>query len=153
MEMYRGLLILILAVGLISRTFATPEAAEVNLDYVAKKALARAQQPFRSPRADLPKILKDLNYDQYREIRFRPEKALWSEDDLPFRIGFFHPGYIYQEPIHVNEFTATYTQPIPFVQDFFNYGNLKIQNQIPRNTGYAGFRIFYPLNKTNEWTN
>jgi periplasmic glucans biosynthesis protein len=148
--MYRGLLILILGVGLISKAFAAPEAAEVNLDYVAQKALARAQQPFRSPRADLPKILKDLNYDQYREIRFRPEKALWSEDDLPFRIGFFHPGYLYQEPVHVNEFTATYTQPIPFVQDFFNYGNLKIQNQIPRNTGYAGFRIFYPLNKTNE---
>ena len=148
--MYRGLLILILAIGLVSKTFAAPEAAVVNLDYVAKKALARAQQPFRSPRADLPKVLKDLNYDQYREIRFRPDKALWTEDDLPFRIGFFHPGYLYQEPVHVNEFTATYTQPIPFVQDFFNYGNLKIQNQIPRNTGYAGFRIFYPLNKTNE---
>src|SRR6201999_3582816 len=85
-----------------------------------------------------------------REIRFNPGKALWNEEDLPFRIGFFHPGYLYQEPIHVNEFTATYTQPIPFVQDFFNYGNLKIQNDIPHNTGYAGFRIFYPLNKTNQ---
>ena len=27
---------------------------------------------------------------------------------------------------------------------------LKIQNQIPANTGYAGFRILYPLNKTNQ---
>src|SRR5215472_6810856 len=128
--MYRGCLIVIFVITLAGKTFAAPEAVAVNLDYVAKRAFERAQQPFRSPRADLPKVLKDLNYDQYREIRFRPEKALWSEDELPFRIGFFHPGYIYQEPIRVNEFTATYTQPIPFVQDFFNYDNLKIQNEI-----------------------
>lgn len=138
-------------VALAFSTLAAPEAIEVNLDYVAKLALQRAQQPFRSPRADLPAVLKNLNYDQYREIRFRSGKALWTEDNLPFRIDFFHPGYIYQEPVHANEFTSTYSQPIPYNQDFFDYGDLKIKDQIPRNTGYAGFRIFYPLNKTNQF--
>jgi glucans biosynthesis protein len=137
--------------ALACRTLAAPEAVEVNLNYVAGLALQRAQQPFHSPRADLPTILKNLNYDQYREIRFRPGKALWLEDNLPFHLDFFHPGYIYQEPIHVNEFTSTYTQPIPYDQEFFDYGNLNIKDQIPRNTGYAGFRIFYPLNKTNQF--
>jgi hypothetical protein len=32
---------------------AASESAEVNLDYVAKRALERAQKPFRSPRATL----------------------------------------------------------------------------------------------------
>ncbi len=75
---------------------------------------------------------------------------MWTEDDLPFRIEFFHPGYLYQEPVHANEFTATHTQPIRFVQDFFDYGKLDIANQIPSKTGYAGFRILYPLNQTNQ---
>ena len=124
----------------------------MNLDYVAQKALERAKQPFRSPRADLPKVLQQdsLDYDKYRDIRFRRDKALWSAENLPFRIEFFHPGYLYQEPVHVNEFTLTHVQPIRFVQDFFDYGNLRIQNQIPANTGYAGFRILYPLNQTNQ---
>jgi glucans biosynthesis protein len=150
--MCRGWFILIFAIALAFRTLGAPEAVEVNLDYVAKLALQRAQQPFHSPRGNLPAVLSqtNLNYDKYREIRFRPGKALWAEDDLPFRVDFFHPGYIYQEPVHINEFTATYTQPIPFNQDFFDYGNLNIKNQIPRNTGYAGFRIRYPLNKTNQ---
>jgi glucans biosynthesis protein len=128
------------------------ESAEVNLDYVAQRALERAQKPFHSPRADLPKVLRqdNLDYDKYRDIRFRREKALWTADDLPFRIEFFHPGYLYQEPVHMNEFTLTHVQPIRFVQDFFDYGNLKIQNQIPANTGYAGFRVLYPLNNTNQ---
>jgi glucans biosynthesis protein len=131
---------------------AASESAEVNLDYVAKRALERAQKTFHSPRADLPKVLRqdNLDYDKYREIRFRRDRALWSADDLPFRIEFFHPGYLYQEPVHVYEFTLTHVQPIRFVQDFFDYGDLKIQNQIPVNTGYAGFRVLYPLNQTNQ---
>jgi glucans biosynthesis protein len=131
---------------------AASESAEVNLDYVAQRALERAQTPFHSPRADLPKVLRqdNLDYDKYREIRFRRDRALWSADDLPFRIEFFHPGYLYQEPVHVNEFTLTHTQPIRFVQDFFDYGKLNIANQIPTKTGYAGFRVLYPLNQPGQ---
>src|SRR5580658_8453164 len=149
--MGRGCLITIITTALAFRMFAAPEAVEVNLEYVSKLALERAQQPFHSPRASLPEVLKNLNYDQYREIRFRAGKALWEADDLPFHIDFFHPRYIYQEPVHVNEFTSTYSQPILYNQDFFDYGDLKIKGQIPRQTGYAGFRIFYPLNKTNRF--
>jgi periplasmic glucans biosynthesis protein len=145
-------LFLIIEIVLTARISIGAESAEVNLDYVAQRALERAQKPFHSPRADLPKVLRqdNLDYDKYREIRFRRDKALWTEDDLPFRIEFFHPGYIYQEPIHAYEFTATHVQPIRFVQDFFDYGKLDIANQIPTKTGYAGFRILYPLNRTNQ---
>jgi glucans biosynthesis protein len=145
---------LILTIGLALAGWSAigEESAVVNLDYVAQRALERAQKPFHSPRADLPKVLQqdNLNYDKYREIRFRRDKALWTEDDLSFRIEFFHPGYIYHEPVHIYEFTATHVQPIRFVQDFFDYGNLDIANEIPLKTGYAGFRVLYPLNKTNQ---
>jgi len=130
------------------------ESAEVNLDYVAHRAYERALKPFHSPRVDLPKVLQqdNLDYDKYREIRFRRDRALWAADNLPFRIEFFHPGYLYQEPVHVNEFTLTHTQPIRFMQDFFDYGKLTdLANQIPTKTGYAGFRILYALNQTNQF--
>jgi glucans biosynthesis protein len=138
--------LLVVSVGVAS------ESAEVNLDYVAKRALERAKHPFQSPRADLPKVLQqdNLDYDKYREIRFRRDRALWASDNLPFRIEFFHPGYLYQEPVHVNEFTLTHVQPIRFVQDFFDYGHLDIANKIPSKTGYAGFRLLYALNETNQ---
>ena len=124
------------------------EKAEVTLDYVAKKAEQRARKPFHSPRADLPAVLRadKLDYDKYREIEFRHERALWTADKLPFRVEFFHPGYLYEEPVHINEFTLTASQPVRFVQDFFNYRNLRIEKQIPANTGYAGFRLLYPVN-------
>ena len=45
---------------------------------MAKKAEARARKPFHSPRADLPAFLSQLTYDQYRQIAFRDDHALWT---------------------------------------------------------------------------
>jgi glucans biosynthesis protein len=133
--------------------FARLESADVSLDYVAKRAEQRAHKPFHSPRADLPDILRadKLDYDKYREIEFRHEKALWAAEQLPFRVEFFHPGYLYEEPVHINEFTITHVQSIRFVQEFFNYRALHIQKQIPVDTGYAGFRLLYELNEPGKW--
>lgn len=132
---------------------AAYEYADVTLDYVAAKAEQRAQKPFHSPRIDFPDFLKadKLDYDKYREIEFRHEDALWATERVPFRIEFFHPGYLYQEPIHLYEFTQTSVQPIRFVQDWFNYRALHLPKQIPADTGYAGFRILNQLNESNKW--
>ena len=145
--------ILVLAGLLPGRTWARLESVEVTLDYIAKKAEQRAQKPFHSPRADMPDVLKadKLDYDKYREIEFRHEKALWAADNLPFRVEFFHPGYLYEEPVHIYEFTLTAVQPVRFVQDFFNYRSLRIQKQIPANTGYAGLRLLCELNEPGKW--
>ncbi len=129
------------------------ETAEVNLDYVAQRALDRARTPFRSPHVELPSVLRPdfLDYDKYRQIEFRHDRALWAAAGLPFRTEFFHPGYIYHEPVRVNEFTASHTQPIRFVQDFFNYHSLNIGKQIPADMGYAGFRVLNKLNAPDRW--
>lgn len=144
---------LMLALAVCSSAAARQEAVQVTLDYVAKKAEERARKPFRSPRADLPAVLRqeNLDYDKYREIEFRHDQALWAVDDLPFRAEFFHPGYLYPEPVRINEFTLTHLQPIRFTPDFFNYRSLKIQKQIPADTGYAGFRILNQLNGPGKW--
>ena len=63
----------------------------------------------------------------------------------------FHPGYLYQEePVHINEFSYNYVQPVRFVQDFFDYGKTHLKNQIPANTGYAGFRVLCHLNQPDK---
>ncbi|HEX5400574.1 MAG TPA: glucan biosynthesis protein G [Verrucomicrobiae bacterium] len=146
-------LVLAVVAGLAYEISFGAESAEVNLDYVAQRALERARRPFHSPREDLPAVLRqdNLDYDKYREIEFRHDKALWRAEGLPFRVEFFHPGYLYQEPVHINEFTATHTQPIRFSTEFFNYRALHIQSQIPANTGYAGFRLLYQLNAPGKW--
>jgi glucans biosynthesis protein len=150
--MWRLVFLVFLAVALPGGSFAQ-QSADVSLDYIAQKAEQRARKPFHSPRADLPDFLRadKLDYDKYREIEFRHEKALWASEGLPYRVEFFHPGYLYEEPVHIYEFTLTHVQPVRFVQDFFNYRNLHIEKQIPVDTGYAGFRLLNQLNSPDKW--
>jgi len=149
----QGCLLLTFGLAFTATVCSGAESAVVDLDYVAQRALERAQKPFHDPGIDLPRVLQqdNLDYDKYREIEFRHDKALWLAEELPFRVEFFHPGYLYNKPVHINEFTPTYTQPIRFVQDFFNYRALRIQNEIPANTGYAGFKLLCQLNESNKW--
>ena len=132
-------------------TVSAVEKLDVTLDYVAGLAAERAGAPFKSPRGELPPELSEqnLNYDRYREIRFNRDQALWKRDNLPFWAEFFHPGYIYQEPVHMNEFSAEgYAQAIRFAPAFFDYGNQgDLRSKIPAETGYAGFKLLYPVNK------
>lgn len=132
---------------------AALEPSRVTLDYIVDKAYERATRPFHSPRADLPSVLRadELDYDKYRRIQFRHDQALWAEEGLPFRVEFFHPGYLYAEPVRINEFTEHYTQPVRFARDFFDYADLDIADKIPARTGYAGFKILYELNAPGRW--
>ncbi|MEN9535894.1 MAG: hypothetical protein RIR37_1167, partial [Verrucomicrobiota bacterium] len=91
--------------------------------------------------------MNNLTYDQYRDIRFNPNQALWASDNLPFRAMFFHPGYLYREPVTLNEFTSSHQQRIRLAEAFFNYGPLiQKHGELPADGGFAGFRLHTTLN-------
>ncbi|MEZ5276732.1 MAG: glucan biosynthesis protein G [Opitutaceae bacterium] len=131
-------------------TVSSSEALDrvrVDLDFVRKQAEERAQKPFKERRDRLPSWLKDLDYSQYQDIRFLPQQALWIDEGLPFQVQFFHPGGIFQDPVQISEFSDAFAQEIPFVSDFFSYGSRIEVGRLPRNLGYAGFRLHHPLNR------
>ncbi len=77
--------------------------------------------------------------------------VLVGQGPCPFRVEFFHPGYQYDEPVKLYEFTLTAMQPIPFNEEWFNYRGLHIEKRIPPKTGYAGFKVLYQLNSEDKW--
>jgi glucans biosynthesis protein len=65
------------------------DAKRFSFADVRQRAAALARQPVDDARDMLPQALRKLTYDQYRDIRFRPEKALWRNEDLLFQVQFF----------------------------------------------------------------
>ncbi|MES2477400.1 MAG: glucan biosynthesis protein [Verrucomicrobiota bacterium] len=127
----------------------TWEREDVGFDSIQSRARDLANKPYVPPNRDaLPEWMNNLTYDQYRDIRFNPNQALWAADKLPFRAMFFHPGYLFREPVVLNEFTSSHQQQIRLAEAFFNYGPL-ISNHgdLPPDAGFAGFRLHAPLNK------
>src|SRR3954462_11178573 len=66
---------------------------------VVALAKAEAGTAYRPPAQTAPPELAQLSYDQLRDIRFRPDHALWRADRLPFELAFFHLGKYQTEPV------------------------------------------------------
>src|SRR5919112_1674691 len=95
--------------------------AAFDFDDVAEQAQIQARQPHRSSGRKAPAQLQALTYDQYRDIRFRPERALWRAEKLPFEVMFFHLGKFQKESVRIDEVTQ-------------------------QGARHIGYRAHYPLN-------
>jgi glucans biosynthesis protein len=88
---------------------------------VRELARALAAKPFVPPDEKLPDALKNLNYDQYRSIRFAPEKALWHDEKLPFEVQFFHRGFFYKNRVDIFQVANRSVTPISYRRADFSY--------------------------------
>ena len=124
-------------------------AAAFGFDQVVDRAKTMSSQPYQKP-DPLPNDLRDLSFEQYREIRFKPDHAWWRGANLQYELEFFHPGRYFAEPVKINEIIGDTIKPIPFDPSAFDYGSNKLDpSKWGQNVGFAGFRVHYPINKPN----
>ena len=129
-------------------------AAVFGFENVANIARKRAAQPWKAigdkPGSNLPAELRDITYDQHRDIRFKPDQALWRHPSaapgLPFEAMFFHLGLYQTEPVLINEITPEGVKHIAYDRSRFDYGQNTFNPDSWGDLGYAGFRVHYPLN-------
>jgi glucans biosynthesis protein len=95
----------------------------------------------------LPPALTDLDYDQYRAIRFRPESALWR-DVARFELQLFHPGFVHRDTVRLHVVQDGEIVRVPFDPTVFRYDGpaASVAGTNAPELGHAGFRIHYPLN-------
>lgn len=127
-------------------TLLAPGVEAFGLDDVAARAATLAAAPYRKPSAGLPATIQGLDYDQYRDIRFRPERALWRNSKGRFEIMFFHRGSFFEQPVTIREVSAAGEREIAFDPEAFDYGKNTIDRGDLRGLGFAGFRVHFPVN-------
>ncbi len=113
---------------------------------VVRRAEQLAKADYKSPNSNLPKELQNLSYDQYQNIRYKPEEAYWRSAKLPFELQFFHEGWHFDSPVRINEITEQGIHEIKFDPEAFDYGKNKLDVNQLRGLGFAGFRVHYALN-------
>lgn len=119
-----------------------------TFENVVGEAKDLSEKPFRSPKGEIPDPLMNIKYDQWRDIRFRPDKALWREEKLPFTAQFFHPGLYYDRTVGIYIVNPKgEARPFPFSKALFDYKSAEVKALVPENLGFAGFRLHYPINK------
>lgn len=130
--------------GLWNTAGLTASAPRTSFEDVIKKAHTLSTEPFKTQDNNLPEVLKKIGYDEWRDLRFNSAKSLWANE--PFSVQFFHPGFIFQEPIIINYIDKRSTTRIPFSPDLFDYTQTDYKEILLDDIGFAGFRIHYPIN-------
>lgn len=147
----------LLPIALASLALLAPEAQAqkpkrpgFDFDAVAKRAEKLARQPFKDPHGvEVPDWLLQISYDQWRDIRFKPEESLWRGKGSNFEVQFFHPGLYYDRVVRIHEVDAKGVHAFEMSPNQFDYGANEFASRVPQDLGFAGFRVHYPIKTPN----
>ena len=131
-------------------TVAAPAPTPFGYQDVVKRAHDLAAAPFDSSIPPLPDGLANIDFDAWRDIRFKSDKPLLGQDGANFRLELFHLGHLYKRPVVVNVLRDGIPAPIPYAANLFDYGRAKL-NTLPINLGFAGLRLRFPINAPHVW--
>ncbi len=124
---------------------------EFSFELLTERMRTASARPPRKPEA-VTTPLGDLDYDDYRKIRFRTDRARWAKDDTPFQLHAFHMGWLFQEPVRLYDVRDGVAQEIVFTTNDFEYFG-EVAEKLPEGAelpGVAGFRLNAPLNRPDR---
>lgn len=126
---------------------ATHSVLAFDYETVVARAQGLATVPFKPPQ-QTPQALRQLNYDQYRDIRLRPEKTLWSSTrKRHFDMQPLHVGSIFNYPVQINIIDREGMHRLDYSSADFSFGQNPVPQGLPEDLGFAGFRVRYPINR------
>jgi glucans biosynthesis protein len=123
-----------------------PDRRRFGFNDVAARAQRLAANPYEANPPQLPHAFAGMDWDRWRQIRFRPERSLLRSGGNRFSLQLFHLGYLFTKPVTIHVGREGIFTPIPYSTDLFEYGSLNLPRRLPIDLGFAGFRIHYPLN-------
>jgi glucans biosynthesis protein len=114
---------------------------------VEQKAKDLAGKPYVRDDSGMPEFLTQLDYDQYRDIRYKPDKALWRDEALPFQMQAFHRGFMFKDRVVINIVDHGVATRLAYSPELFDFGKNQFSAPPPADLGFAGLRFHYPLRK------
>jgi glucans biosynthesis protein len=113
---------------------------------IALRAKRLAAAPYVKPEDDVTPALANLNYDQYRDIRFKASYAPWRNTKSPFELAFFPLGGYFNVPVKMHEIDGKHLRDFRCDPKYFNFGANHLTAKDLAGLGCAGFRVHYPIN-------
>ena len=116
-------------------------------EQLAEKAAVLANGPYEAGRRQPAPAKRKMTYDQYRNIRFNPRKAVWYYDHIPFQVQLFHPGWIQDDRVGIHLIQGGHVTDLEYSPKYFDFGTNAVDEAEEAGLAFSGFRIHYPLNR------
>ncbi|HEY7610371.1 MAG TPA: glucan biosynthesis protein D [Alphaproteobacteria bacterium] len=121
-----------------------------SFERLKDEAKRLAGTPFVAPPPRAADVLDKLDYDDHNTIRFNAGRALWAEGGGPFPIQFFHLGKWFKSPVSIYAVEGGEAREVLYAPDFFTFTRERWDEKLPRDIGFAGFRVMAPPPQT-DW--
>jgi len=105
--------------------------SRATLDRVARSL---AKEQFEDRQLELEGEWSDLSYDEYRDIRFRADNAIWKNSGTPYQMHLFAPGGIFNRPVDIHVVENGRAHRLTFSREMFSFGEVVTRSR-------PGFRI------------
>ena len=120
-----------------------------DFDWLQGEARQLAARAYEAPVIRYPDILESIDYDAYQQIQFKPERALWADGGAPFPVQFFHLGRYFKAPVRLYVVEGGSAREIRYTTDVFTFGKTHLDQRLPSDLGFAGFRVMDGPGATN----
>jgi glucans biosynthesis protein len=112
-----------------------------SFEWLKAEAKRLAAAPFNDPPPRAADVLDRLDYDDHNTIRFNPDRGLWATGGGPFPIQFFHLGKWFKSPVGIYVVESGEAREVLYSPDFFTFTRERWDERLPRDLGFAGFRV------------
>jgi len=145
--------LIVLAPCVLAGALATPANSQAPVatpfthEIVQRAASELATKAYVAPPEEAPKGAEALDYDQFRQIRFRRERTIWRGDGLNFELQVLPNGWLFKTPIEINIVDNGNVRTLSPDNSYFDLGPLAGKLAPEARIGFSGFRITGPLNR------
>ncbi|WP_075217704.1 glucan biosynthesis protein [Mongoliimonas terrestris] len=121
-----------------------------SFDVLIAEAKTRAAAPYAPIPVRASDVLETIDYDQHWKIKFRKDHTVQIGDGkAPLR--FFHLGRYFKEPVGIYLVDGPEARPVQYAPDFFDIPADSPARGLPRDIGFAGFRVMEPGGVERDW--
>lgn len=131
---------------------AASDVTPFSFEMLVDQARLAATEDFTPPKPLGPPF-DELDYDDYRNIQFREQSALWTGPHAGAVLHAYHPGWLFDGTVDLYEVEDGAARLLHFTSDDFRYYGSKFATlpdtiDLP---GVAGFRLNAPLNAPDRY--
>lgn len=127
-----------------------PSEQKFHHKVVLDQARRLADAPFEQRQPPVSSSLRQLTYDEYRDIRFNSDWGVWRHEQVRFRIDLLAAGFIYEQPVAVSIVESGIARDMQVKPEMFTAGP-RVENLPSTPLGLSGFRVRTRLNSPAVW--
>jgi glucans biosynthesis protein len=135
------------------RSAATAQDDTVPFDAASVRTLARelAAEDYVAADRSLPAQLDKLSYDDYRNIRFDRDSALWHGTGARFEMQMFSRGFLFRDRVDIHVVRDGRSRRVAYDPAMFRFEHGVAAPDPGLDLGFSGFRLHGPMNSPDTF--